>query len=403
MARAKFLVMARARGQTHGEPAVARMVPALRQTARPWQMKTVYTDRLMRLKPFVLPVLLVSILGIGWLDFVTGPRISFALIYLLPILFSGWSLGFVAAWIMTGCTCLAQFLADIAWDGQSLNPTAMWNLFTRVSMLGALGHLTAWVARDRQRLDELLRERTSAHAATVEQLRHRDRLALVGQIASGIAHELAAPLNVITGRARLLLEPDVTSTEVAPHARSIVEQGERVTSTIRQLLDFARRRGPELGDTDLHKLSQRVLELIRPLATKRRVKLVLLPAEGDCITAVDLNQIQQALTNLILNAVQAMPQGGTVEVSVRAEATACALSVRDTGTGIAPEIRGRIFEPFFTTQRAGEGTGLGLSITEGIVRDHGGTIEVESTVGVGSRFILRLPRRTDAQVAESLT
>lgn len=341
----------------------------------------------------LLLILVAATLVLGWMDYLTGPKFSFSPFYLVPVSLGGWMLGQRSAWLLTAVVCLAQFLADIAWAGQDVSAVALWNVLTRVSILGALGQLVAWVRRDRDRLDQLLAERTSAHVATVDQLRHRDRLALVGQIASGIAHELGTPLNVVAGRTRLMAESGLTPEQISAHVRSVLEQTERMTSIIRQLLDFARRRGPDLGRVDLHDLCKRVLELLRPLAVKRQISLTLVAASGDCTATVDYNQIQQAVSNLVVNAMQAMPSGGEVRLSVHAESPEqLVLRVQDTGTGIAQEHIARIFEPFFTTQGAGEGTGLGLSITEGIVRDHGGKIEVTSTVGKGSCFTLRLPR-----------
>lgn len=347
----------------------------------------------MRHPRILLLALIVSTVALGVLDYVTGPRLSFSLFYLAPVALGGWLLGVRAAWVLTAAVSLAQFSADLSWSGQEVSLITLWNAFTRISALGALGHLVAWLRRDRDRLDHLLTEKTSAHVATVDQLRHRDRLALVGQIASGLAHELGTPLNIIDGRARLMTEEDLSTAERSAHVRSILEQTERMTRIIRQLLDFARRRGPDVARVDVHELCRCVLELLRPLASKRAVDLVLHPAEGDCVAAVDYNHIQQAISNLVMNAMQAMPEGGKVTVCVAGmTAEALVLSVSDTGMGIAKEDLGRIFEPFFTTQGAGQGTGLGLSITEGIVKDHAGTIEVTSEVGHGSSFTLRLPR-----------
>jgi two-component system NtrC family sensor kinase len=346
----------------------------------------------MKNNKVLLSLLLLVILGMGWLDYATGPRLSFALFYLIPISIGSWVLGSRAGWLLTISVCLAQFLADIGWGGRETNATTLWNLFTRVSLLGALGQALAWIRRDRDALDQRLTERTSAHVATVEQLRHRDRLALVGQIASGLAHEMGTPLNIISGRSKLLAELGRAQPGIVDHARSILEQTERMTAIIRQLLDFARRRGPEPGTSDVYELSRRVLDLLRPFADRKRVALKIEPSQGACVAGVDYNQIQQALSNLVVNAIQAMPDGGEVRVQVRPQPDGgVSLSVRDTGKGIPPELLGRIFEPFFTTQGAGEGTGLGLSITEGIVRDHRGTIDVTSEVGRGSCFTIQLP------------
>lgn len=354
----------------------------------------------------LFPLVGASLIIFG-LDYITGPRLSFGLIYVLPVALAGWLLGLRAAWGFTALVCCAQFFTEITWAGQEVSLITLWNLLTHVAVIGALGHVLAWLRHDRDQLDRLLAERTSAHVATVDQLRHRDRLALIGQIASGLAHELGTPLNVVSGRARLLDESLPTDAELRAHVRSILEQTDRMTGIIRQLLDFARRRGPDLGRADLHELCRRVLDLLRPLASKRGIVLNLLPAEEDCYAPLDYNQIQQAVSNLVMNALQAMPDGGTVTLGVRNQRPAeqpeqVVVSVQDTGMGIAKEDLARIFEPFFTTQGAGSGTGLGLSITEGIVRDHGGYIEVDSQPGHGSCFRLHLPRKSAASAAGGL-
>jgi signal transduction histidine kinase len=176
-----------------------------------------------------------------------------------------------------------------------------------------------------------------------------------------------------------------------------------MTRIIRQLLEFARRRDPHKERHDVAAVARHGLELLRPLAQKRGVALSLDDQGGSCETRIDAVQIEQALTNLVVNAVQAMTTQGDVSVAVRREQRRppadhggpqgewIAVQVSDSGRGIAPEHLPRVFEPFFTTKDVGEGTGLGLSVAYGIVRDHGGWIEVQSEPGKGSTFTLFLP------------
>ena len=239
--------------------------------------------------------------------------------------------------------------------------------------------------------------------ATMNQLRHADRLAIVGTLASGIAHELGTPLNVVSARAGMIASGEAGTDESKDYARVIVGAADRMTKTIRRLLQFARREGLHREIQDLAELVKDSLELMRPLANKRSVRLELRPNDTDTRTSIDAGQIQQVITNLVMNAIQAMPRGGSVETSlsrrrvqppadVGGPETEClCLRVADQGEGIAPEHLPHIFEPFFTTKDVGEGTGLGLAVTYGIVREHGGWITVESSLHQGTIFSVFLP------------
>ena len=251
---------------------------------------------------------------------------------------------------------------------------------------------------------EEIREEADARVAVIGQLRHLDRLKSVGTLAAGIAHELGTPLNVVSGRARLIASGDLSDVEVAESANIVRAQSERMTATIRQLLDFSRSSATERADVDLRQLVERCVNLFAPMAQKNGI--VLRVVEGDAPATARSNdgEIQQVLANLITNAVQATPQAGTVEVGIRheraqaprghsgSESDWLCIWVRDEGTGIRDEDLEHLFEPFFTTKGVGEGTGLGLSIAHGIVREHGGWIHVASEVGKGSCFSVYLPQ-----------
>jgi signal transduction histidine kinase len=192
--------------------------------------------------------------------------------------------------------------------------------------------------------------------------------------------------------------------DVTDNVRIIVEQTRRMSAIIRQLLDFARRRGARKASYDLRQLVAQTVSMLQPLAEKRGVALAIEATTAPASAQVDASQIQQVLTNIVVNAIQSMPKGGTVTISLRpssaqpppgAEVTEGArfeIAVRDQGDGIAPEVLPHVFEPFFTTKAVGEATGLGLSVAYGIVQEHGGFITVESEPGQGSRFAIHLPR-----------
>jgi len=247
---------------------------------------------------------------------------------------------------------------------------------------------------------------SAARIRAVEQLRHADRLTTVGKLASGLAHELGTPLNVIAGRAKMIATGEIDSPEEgADSARIIAEQAERMTRIVRQLLDFARRRANEKRSTDLGALARQTVSLLEPIAAKRGVSLRCEALADPVSASVDASQIQQALANLVVNAVQASDRerGVSIRVSVRDTAPEgphgprpggpfALLEVHDQGVGIPAEQLPEVFDPFFTTKAVGEGTGLGLSIAHGIAQEHGGWIDVESEPQRGSCFRIWLPQ-----------
>jgi signal transduction histidine kinase len=233
-----------------------------------------------------------------------------------------------------------------------------------------------------------------------EQLRHSERLATVGKLAAGIAHEIGTPLNVADGYAKKILAGD----DATGCARTICRQIKRITAMIRRLMRFARREEPRQAPVELAQLARDTVQLLEPLEARNGVTI---SVHGvPCTALADANQIQQVLTNLITNGVQAMAGSGSIKVRVDTERRTpppgekaggaakdyCRITVEDDGTGIAEANLPRIFDPFFTTKDVGAGTGLGLSVAHGIVRDHGGWIDVSSQAGRGSRFTVYLPR-----------
>ncbi len=250
--------------------------------------------------------------------------------------------------------------------------------------------------------DRLAAEQGAREQAT-EQLRHADRLTTVGKLASGLAHELGTPLNVVQGRAKLILDHEVEGKDVDDSARIVVEQAERMTALIRQLLDFARPRPLHKAPVNVATVAGRVCQLVATIARTANVTLDPPPADETLRISADDGQLTQVLTNLVVNGIHATPAGGSVTLSAKLvdqtppayvggeEQAWMAIAVRDTGTGLDEAARARIFEPFYTTKEVGAGTGLGLSVSWGLVREHGGWIDVQSTPGEGSTFTVYLP------------
>jgi two-component system NtrC family sensor kinase len=282
--------------------------------------------------------------------------------------------------------------------------TSHLELHQRDELSELAGELNAMSDRLREAHERVAAE-TSARIAMIEQLRHADRLATVGKLASGVAHELGTPLNVVWARAKMVLSSATAGNEAASNARIIAEQSEHMTKIIRQLLDFARPRSPRKSRVDLWQVVNQTLALLRPMAQKRGVSFVF-DGDGEPVPAeIDPDQLQQVLTNLAVNGIQAMPEPGKLTVGIsrlRTEpppdqpgpvAPFIRVVVKDEGVGISPHDRVHLFEPFFTTKGVGEGTGLGLSVSRGIIREHGGWIAVESEPGKGSSFAIYLPDR----------
>jgi len=267
---------------------------------------------------------------------------------------------------------------------------------------------------------ERLADEQDARARATEQLRHADRLTTVGKLASGLAHELGTPLNVVSGRAKLIANREVEGEDALDSARIVAEQAERMTALIRQLLGFARPRALQPAPVNVTTLATRVCELVQTIARKANVKLVPPVPDDTLRLEADDGQLTQVLTNLVVNAIQAIGERGTVELAARTVElepppyvsqtagdasrgcqTWMAIEVRDTGPGMDDATRERIFEPFFTTKQVGDGTGLGLSISWGIVREHGGWIDVQSVRDHGSTFTVYLPMQVGA--ADAIT
>ena len=255
---------------------------------------------------------------------------------------------------------------------------------------------------------ERVKQETASRMAAVEQLRHADRLTTVGKLASGLAHELGTPLNVIEARADMIASGETTALESAEYARVIRTASERMTRLIRTLLDFARPRHAARAPLRVFALVSRTVEMLGPLAARKHVELVAKDAGADAIILGDADQLVQVLTNLVVNAIQAMSHAGSVAVTVSTEhalppadlqgveGNYVCIAVRDEGAGIAAEHLGRIFEPFFTTKDVGSGTGLGLAVAYGIVHEHGGWIDVQTELGKGSSFRVYLPKGAEA-------
>jgi two-component system, NtrC family, sensor kinase len=247
---------------------------------------------------------------------------------------------------------------------------------------------------------ELLVE--TEHALDLEQqLRHSATLAVAGRLASGLAHEIGTPLNIISGRAEYILQNLPARDTLREELNVIVGQIDRISAMIRSLLDTVRPAKPEIQPTALKEVIGPLLVLLEHTARRHGVTLdVSIPGDLPAVRA-DRNQLQQVLINVLMNAFEAARPVGSVRVRARPARRAARdgveIDVRDTGPGIAAAIRPRIFEPFFSTKPPGEGTGLGLPICRDILKSLGGEITVESAPGGGATFSIWLAEAGDGE------
>jgi signal transduction histidine kinase len=249
------------------------------------------------------------------------------------------------------------------------------------------------IALKNARLYDDLRRQMAEPQSTQQQLIQSAKLAAIGELAAGVAHELNNPLTVILGKTGLLLRDAAAGSTAETKLSDIEREALRAGKIAQNLLDFARRREPKHEPIDLNRLVERVLDLLQ---AKLRGRPIQVETQFDARLGAmlgDGDQLTQVLINLAGNAIDAMPKGGRLTIATRAQADSDTgvLVVSDTGRGISPEHLARIFEPFYTTKAEGNGTGLGLSITQGIIASHKGQLTVESVVGEGTSFTVRLP------------
>ena len=234
-----------------------------------------------------------------------------------------------------------------------------------------------------------------------DQLRHADRLATVGMLAAGVAHELNEPLGNILGFAQLAKK----CSEVPRSAKQDIEKIEKASlharEIIQKLLVFARQVPPEKKQVNLNEVVEDGLYFFKARCAKEGIELVCNLCQNLPEIFADPVQLNQVLVNLVVNALQSMSGAGRITIQTQFYDHNVCLVVEDTGPGMNKEVLDKIFVPFFTTKDIGQGTGLGLPVVHGIVTAHGGSINVESNVGRGTRFEIRLPIREQRDIKET--
>jgi len=232
-----------------------------------------------------------------------------------------------------------------------------------------------------------------------ERLLHAHKLAAIGELAAGIAHEINNPLAIIRQEAELLLRLVSRKDSLDPQdleqlqdsLRQVVQQVDRCTEITRNLLDFARKREPVLQLVDIHQVIETMTMLVEKEARNNNIQIVRQYDPDPAPLFSDAPQLRQVILNLLNNAAQAIGKNGTITIETGHDQDSLQIVIKDTGGGIPPEDLEKIFDPFFTTKPPGQGTGLGLSICHGIIQRLGGKIAVASTVGQGTAFTITLP------------
>jgi two-component system NtrC family sensor kinase len=224
-----------------------------------------------------------------------------------------------------------------------------------------------------------------------QQLLHTERLATIGKLTAGIAHELNEPLGSILGFAQIVHETAGLPEQAIRDVDRILKAAIHAREIIKKLMFFGRQTPPGKVRVNLNDIVEDGIGFLEPrfAAQQIRYERSLAPALPEVVA--DPGQMRQVLVNLTVNATQAMPDGGTLRLSTAAEEGWIIVTVEDTGMGMSEEVLRQVFVPFFTTKDVGQGTGLGLAVVHGIVAAHGGRIDVESKVGKGTRFRVRLP------------
>jgi len=236
-------------------------------------------------------------------------------------------------------------------------------------------------------------------------MRETSRLASIGELAAGVAHELNNPLTSVTGFSELLLDEDDPK-RIHDYLKRVNTEAQRAAKIVQGLLSFARPRELEMSEVDLRRVVNRVIDLKAYDLRTANIELEIDLPQDAAVTMADEHLLAQVLLNIVTNAEQVLNElkdGRKIAIWMSGESDYFTISVSDNGRGIAPDVVNRVFDPFFTTKEVGKGTGLGLSMAYGIVRQHDGEISVESRLGGGTSFHIKIPVRLEGDGAQSDT
>ncbi len=352
-----------------------------------------------------LSIITVMLLMVTALHYLTTTQLHnahdvYRRLYYVPIILGGvWFT--LRGGILTGMAASLLYVPHVLvhWEH---HPSIALEQYLEIVLYNVIGGLTGFLAqremKQKQRYQKTaetleesyrkLREQADQIIEIEEQLRRADRLSALGELSAGMAHEIRNPLGSIRGTAEILRDGVAANDPKSEFADILIREVDRLNRVLEDFLRFARPAPVGHGRFAVNRVIQEVLDLTRQQALRNRVE-VSTGLDEECEITGEGEQIKQALLNLVLNALQAMPDGGRLTVSTRREQNALHITVSDNGPGIPPENRERIFNPFVTTREGG--TGLGLAITQRIVQGHDGHIVLQSTPGEGASFTVCLP------------
>ena len=332
----------------------------------------------------------VATVGLDGLQRARGQAVGVALGFALPTILLVTLLAHLTVRHLVG-----KPLAAIV---RTMDETAAGNLGARTTMMRR-DELGTIATRLNGMLDQLERFNRSLHTelaasqnqllATRESLARAERVAALGQVAANVAHQAGTPLNLVSGYVQMIRDDPRTDERIRARLQTVDTQIQQVTRVLRTMLDYARRPAG-FEDASVSEIIERVREIAQPRLSRANIRAQISVAAGLPPIKADITQLEMALLNLVTNALDAMPDGGTLAISAAPSREGIRLEVADTGPGIPPQILGRLFEPWATTKPLGQGTGLGLAIVRDVVRAHGGTIAAHNS-STGAVFVIDLP------------